>query len=163
MSTLLSLAYPVSTLSLERSCRARRSHPNPLGLTGSRNGPRQSHFSYLKLFHDLSLAKGAYFSKKIVACLRAVPATPVETEDRHAMPSDRHRTPLRNNCTKPVNPLGLTVVVPGEGQKRKNHPHPQSQNVDWNQQLKSENGATSNARKTSFVVEMCVWVNKVDS
>jgi len=126
MLTLLSLGCPVSRSSLERSYRGCQSHPNPLGLTGPesdiypRNRQRQTHFSYLKCFQDLSLAKGAFFSKKIVKCVQAVPIGPVETEDRHAVRPDRHCAALRNNCTKPVNPMGLTLSSRGGRENAKN-------------------------------------------
>ena len=156
--------------------KADQSHPKPLGLTSlkseayPRNGSCQSHLSYLQLFQCVSPSKGAYFSKKIVECVQAVPVGRREPEQRPAVPVNRRRTPLCNNCTKPVKPLGSIDFVSGSPKNAKKHPHPQSQNVNCNQQFKSKMGATpkarmsfgiskmvatSNARKTPFLVEIC--------
>jgi hypothetical protein len=123
-------------------CKTCTKPANPFGLTRPksaiypRNGPRQSQLSYLQCFQGLSLENGAFLDRKLIACVLVASPRRLEPESRHAVPPDRHRTPQRNNCTKPVSPLGLNR----EGKKRKKHPHPQSQNVDWNQQLKSEKG-----------------------
>jgi hypothetical protein len=99
---------------------------------------------------------------------------------------NRHSSPLYKICPKPASSFGLTgpkseiypiVVVPGRTQKRKKHPHPQSWNVEWNQQHKPKmgarpkagmsfrirkTGATSKARETWFLVGICVEMNKAD-
>ena len=181
MSTLLSPACRASKSSLERLYRARQSHPNPLALTRPKSviypqtDPRQTHLSYLQCFQYVSLEKGAFSSKKIVACVLAVPVGGRESAEPHAVPADRQRTPLCNNCTKPVNPLGSIVVFLGRAKNAKNIHTPKAgtlhgiNNLSQNKGARpkagmsfriNKSGATSKARKWSFSVGICPKVDK---
>jgi hypothetical protein len=134
MLTLLSLACPVSKPSPERSYRARQSHPKPLGVTRSksaiypRNRLRQSHFSYLKCFQYVSPSKGAFLSRKRVACVQAVPAaTPVEPEHRGNRGLNSDVPARRHERSRRARPPSFSRWRPGEPSFDPRRPAPSPQ------------------------------------
>jgi hypothetical protein len=143
MSTLLSLAYPLSRSSVERLYRGRQSHPNPLGLTRSKsetypgNGLCQTHLSYLQCFQDVSLAKGAFFSNgccpnfDVRAALVAAQMTELTRNGRPQGPPVRRIQDTIHSAATPVEPehrgnRGLNSDVPARRHERSRRARPLS-------------------------------------